>query len=106
MIVPIRSKILPARLLDNRRFVSVAVNLFQARGNQGLSQAPHSLPDPRRPACTLARSLPGPGFSFRCIDIQVMPACKCRVAALPVLTYPKVRSAPVLATRHFRRSLT
>ncbi|SJM28709.1 hypothetical protein BQ8482_110639 [Mesorhizobium delmotii] len=29
------------------------------------------------------------------------PACERRLPALPVLTYPKVRSAPVLGNRHF-----
>ncbi|TIL25826.1 MAG: hypothetical protein E5Y85_35115, partial [Mesorhizobium sp.] len=33
--------------------------------------------------------------SLGCVDIQVMPACERRFPALPVLTYPKVRSAPV-----------
>ncbi|TIN16433.1 MAG: hypothetical protein E5Y31_30325, partial [Mesorhizobium sp.] len=42
----------------------------------------------------------------RCVDIQVMPACKRRVPALPVLTYPNVRSAPVLGTHRFRLGLT
>ncbi len=37
---------------------------------------------------------------------SVRPACKGRVAALPVLTYAKVRSAPVLAPRTFRLGLT
>jgi hypothetical protein len=37
------------------------------------------------------------------VDIQVMPACKWRLSALPVLTYPKVRSAPVLEIHHFGR---
>jgi len=35
-----------------------------------------------------------------------MPACKWQLPALPVLTYPKVRSAPVLVTHHFRLGLT
>ncbi|TIS77572.1 MAG: hypothetical protein E5W94_13215 [Mesorhizobium sp.] len=35
-------------------------------------------------------------FRFRCIDIQ--PACERRFPALPVLTYPTVRSVPVLGT--------
>jgi hypothetical protein len=39
-------------------------------------------------------------------DIQVMPACKWRLSALPVLTYENVRSAPVLEIHHFRRGLT
>ncbi|RWM20747.1 MAG: hypothetical protein EOR73_13130 [Mesorhizobium sp.] len=41
-----------------------------------------------------------------CVDIQVMPACKCRFPALPVLSSPNVRSVPVLGNHHFRRGLT
>ena len=44
----------------------------------------------------------GPGV----VDIQLMPACKWRFSALPVLTYRKVRSVPVLETRHFRLGLS
>jgi hypothetical protein len=36
----------------------------------------------------------------------VMPACKWRLSALPVLTYPNVRSVPVLEIHHFRLDLT
>ncbi|RWQ36433.1 MAG: hypothetical protein EOS21_24060 [Mesorhizobium sp.] len=36
----------------------------------------------------------------------MMPACERRFPALPVLTYPKVRSAPVLGIHHSRRGLT
>ena len=35
-----------------------------------------------------------------------MPACKRQSAALPVLTYQSVRSAPVLADHRFRLGLT
>ena len=35
-----------------------------------------------------------------------MLACKWRFSALPVLTYPNVRSAPVLENLHFRLSLS
>jgi len=34
-----------------------------------------------------------------------MPACEWRFPALPVLTYPKVRSAPVLGSHHSRLGL-
>ncbi|RWM72491.1 MAG: hypothetical protein E5X83_06875 [Mesorhizobium sp.] len=37
------------------------------------------------------------------MEIQVMPACKWRLPVLPVLTYPKVRCAPVLGTQLFGR---
>jgi hypothetical protein len=33
----------------------------------------------------------------------VRPVCKWRLSALPVLTYPKVRSAPVLESHLFGR---
>jgi hypothetical protein len=36
----------------------------------------------------------------------VRPACKWLIPALPVLTYQKVRSAPVLGINHFRLGLT
>jgi hypothetical protein len=36
----------------------------------------------------------------------VMPAFKRRFSALPVLTDPNVRSAPVLENHHFRLVLT
>ncbi|RUU10467.1 MAG: hypothetical protein EOQ98_21260 [Mesorhizobium sp.] len=36
----------------------------------------------------------------------MMPACERRFPVLPVLTYPKVRSAPVLGNHHSRRGLT
>ena len=42
----------------------------------------------------------------RCIAFQVMPACKWRLSALPVLTDLNVRSAPVLEIYHFRLGLT
>ena len=35
-----------------------------------------------------------------------MAACKPQFSALPVLTYLKVRSAPVLENRSFRLALT
>jgi len=35
-----------------------------------------------------------------------MPACKWRLSPLPVLTYPKVRCAPVLEIHHLRLGLT
>jgi hypothetical protein len=35
-----------------------------------------------------------------------MPACERRFSALPVLTYPNVRCAPVLETHHSRLGLT
>ncbi|CCV10548.1 conserved hypothetical protein [Mesorhizobium sp. STM 4661] len=44
--------------------------------------------------------------ALRCVDIQVMPASKRRFSALPVLTDPNVRSAPVLENHHFRLVLT
>lgn len=37
---------------------------------------------------------------------SVRPACKGRVAALPVLTYGEVRVPPVLAPRAFGLGLT
>jgi len=40
-----------------------------------------------------------------CADIRVMPACKWRFSALPVLTYQNVRCAPVLENHHFRLGL-
>jgi len=40
------------------------------------------------------------------IDVQVMPACKWRLSALPVLTYQNVRSVPGLEIHHFRHCLT
>jgi len=40
------------------------------------------------------------------VEIQVMPACKWRLSALPVLMYPKIRCAPVLEIHHSRRGLT
>jgi hypothetical protein len=43
---------------------------------------------------------------LRCVEIQVMPACKRRLSALPVLPDPDVRSAPVLESHHFRLGLT
>ncbi|RWA99457.1 MAG: hypothetical protein EOQ33_24040 [Mesorhizobium sp.] len=46
------------------------------------------------------------GKTRGCADIQVMPACERLIPALPVLTYPKVRSAPVLGIHHPRRGLT
>jgi hypothetical protein len=50
------------------------------------------------------RGLPGSGqAALGCVDIQVMPACKWRFSALPVLTYLNVRSVPVLETHHFGR---
>ncbi|TIS56196.1 MAG: hypothetical protein E5W82_07185 [Mesorhizobium sp.] len=36
----------------------------------------------------------------------MMPACERRFPALPVLTYPKVRSVPVLGTHRSRLGLT
>jgi len=40
------------------------------------------------------------------VGIQVMAGCKLRFSALPVLTYPNVRSVPVLENRRFRSALT
>ena len=44
-------------------------------------------------------------FPPGCVDIQLMPACKWRLSVLLVLTYPNVRSAPVLEIHHFRLGL-
>ncbi|WP_206520918.1 hypothetical protein, partial [Mesorhizobium sp. M7A.F.Ca.AU.002.02.1.1] len=55
-----------------------------------------------RAVCEAEQAAAGVG----CVDIQVMPACKCGFLWLPVLTYPKVRSAPVLGICHFRLGLT
>ena len=46
------------------------------------------------------------GALLRCIEIQVRPACKWQFSALPVLSDPNVRSAPVLENHHFRLGLT
>jgi hypothetical protein len=42
----------------------------------------------------------------KALDLQVMPVCKRRSSAPPVLTYLNVRSAPVLEDHHFRLGLT
>ncbi|TIO10414.1 MAG: hypothetical protein E5X89_01785 [Mesorhizobium sp.] len=36
--------------------------------------------------------------SLRYVEIQVTPACKRLIPALPVLSYPKARSAPVFGS--------
>jgi hypothetical protein len=41
-----------------------------------------------------------PAIHPGCVEIQVMPACKWRLSALPVLMYSNVRSAPVLEIHH------
>jgi len=47
----------------------------------------------------------GGTFYLGYVDIRVMPACKWRLSALPVLTYQNVRCAPVLESHPFRLGL-
>ena len=86
------------RCRQSRRCQALVDALSRAR--PGLGMGAHGRPGRavRRPAVDAEDGRLG------CADIQVMPACKWRLSALPVLTYPKVRCAPVLEIHHFGRS--